>query len=73
MTIDNYTIIIKGDTSGDGIVETNDVTMISKYLVRGIGLTEDAYKKAADVTGDNIIETNDITKISKYLLRGGSL
>ena len=35
MTIDNYTIILRGDVTGDGFIRVNDVMKISKYTVEG--------------------------------------
>lgn len=72
MTIDSYTIIVKGDVTGDGYAKMNDVMMISKYIVEGTGLT-DISKKAADVTSDSNVKMNDVMKISKYIVEGGTL
>ena len=72
MTINNYTIIVKGDVTGDGYAKMNDVMMISKFIVESTGLTSNT-KQAADVTSDNSIKMNDVMKISKYIVEGGSL
>ena len=35
MMIDNYTIILRGDVNGDGLIRVNDVMKISKYTIEG--------------------------------------
>ena len=73
MVIDGYVVILKGDVTGDGFIKVNDVMMISKYTVEGVGLDSTYVKKAADVTGDTLIKVNDVMKISKYTVEGGTL
>lgn len=73
MVIDDYTIVLKGDVTGDGLIKVNDIMKISKYTVEGTGLESTWYWKAADVTGDSLIKVNDVMKISKYTIEGGSL
>ncbi len=74
MKVDNvYTVIVKGDVTGDGFAKINDVMKISKYTVEGTGLENTYYKLAADVTGDKLIKVNDVMKISKYTVEGGTL
>lgn len=72
-TTSNYSIVVKGDVTGDGNVKMNDVMKISKYLVESTGITEKAYLKASDVTGDTNIKMNDVMRISKYIVEGGTL
>lgn len=73
MMIDNYTIILRGDVTGDGLIRVNDVMKISKYTVEGTGLEERYNLLAADVTNDSLVRVNDVMKISKYTVEGGNL
>ena len=73
MTIDNYTIILRGDVTGDGFIRVNDVMKISKYTVEGTGLEKEYNLIAADVTNDSLVRVNDVMKISKYTVEGGDL
>ena len=73
MTIDNYTIILRGDVTGDGFIRVNDVMKISKYTVEGIGLEQEYNFLAADVTNDSLVKVNDVMKISKYTVEGGNI
>ncbi|MEE0061021.1 MAG: dockerin type I repeat-containing protein [Acutalibacteraceae bacterium] len=59
-----YSISVKGDLSGDGTINQNDVTMLSDYLMSSTTLTKEQYT-SADSNGDNIINGVDILKIAK--------
>ncbi len=67
-----YTVIVKGDVTGDGFAKINDVMKISKYTVEKKGLSNIEIL-ASDVTGDNKVAINDVMKISKYTVEGGEL
>lgn len=73
MMIDNYTIILRGDVTGDGLVKVNDVMRISQYTVEGTGLENRYNLLAADVTNDSLVKVNDVMRISKYTVEGGQL
>ena len=73
MMIDNYTIILRGDVTGDGLVKVNDVMRISQYTVEGTGLENQYHLLAADVTNDSLVKVNDVMRISKYTVEGGQL
>ena len=60
-----YYFIIKGDVSGDGIVNSADLMKIVKYL-KGTALTDYQFK-AAEVTNDDKINSADLMKIVKFL------
>ena len=62
-----FTIIVKGDTDGDGTAEMIDITTINKYRLNKNTLDE-AYLKAGDVTGDGKVDFYDIIKINKFRL-----
>lgn len=57
-----YTQIIKGDTSGDGIVTAADALMLTKYLKGNIQLTPEELE-AADVNGDGVVDDKDVKAI----------
>ena len=58
--------VVKGDLSGDGVVDINDVTDIQKILVGDSQLTNEQLY-AADVDGDGIVCVRDATHVQKYL------
>ena len=68
-----YTVVVRGDVTGDGSAKMNDVMMISKYIVDGDSLTEDYLLSAADINKDSSIKMNDVMRISNYLVEGGNL
>ena len=57
---------VKGDLSGDGVVDINDVTDIQKLMISDEELTEEQIS-LADVDGDGIVCVRDATYIQKYL------
>ena len=59
----SYTVVISGDVTGDGNINSADLLKIVKYL-KGINTLNES---AADVTKDNKINSADLLKIVKYL------
>lgn len=57
---------IKGDANGDDIVDSNDITMILKYLMGD--WQENFSEKNADANGDNLINIADILQIVNIIL-----
>ena len=70
ITIDNvsYTVVKKGDTSGDGQINSADLLKIQKHLLNVNKITDSKVISAADVTKDGQINSADLLKIQKYLL-----
>ena len=69
ITIDgkSYTVVVKGDTSGDGTINSADLLKIVKHL-KGISTMSDkCYQEAADTNKDGTINSSDLLKIVKYL------
>ena len=62
---ETYKVAVKGDITGDGIIEINDVSKLYRYYRNRITMTSE-YVKASEVTGDNIIEINDVSKLYRY-------
>ena len=68
MTIDNYTVIVKGDVTSDGVINISDVVKIADHTIKQNTLTKDYYMEAAEVTKDNVINISDVVKIADYTL-----
>ena len=64
---ENYTIIIKGDNNGDGIINSGDLLQVRKHLLNMKSL-ENEFFIAGDVNDDNIINSGDLLKLRKHLL-----
>ena len=62
-----YTVIIKGDTSGDGIINALDLLQVQKQILATYNLN-DASGNAADTSGDGTINALDLLQIQKHIL-----
>lgn len=62
----NYNIILIGDATDDGAINSADLLKIVKYL-KGKATLNDSQANAADVTRDNTINSADLLKYVKYL------
>ncbi len=69
ITVNNktYTIVVKGDTNGDGQIKATDYMRIKNYIMDSSKLT-DAQKSAADVNKDGQIKATDYMKIKNYIM-----
>lgn len=63
----SFTIVVKGDTSGDGKILSNDALLIKRHLVY-LSRLNDAQILAADVSKDNNVLSNDSLLISRFLI-----
>ena len=61
-----YTIVVRGDSSGDGDVTILDLLQIRKHLKNDKKLSG-AYFYAADTSGDNNITILDLLQVQKHL------
>ncbi|MGN0537322.1 MAG: dockerin type I repeat-containing protein [Acutalibacteraceae bacterium] len=59
-----YTFLVCGDISGEGNINTRDITALSDYLIYKSDLTE-LQLKAADLNKDNIVNTSDLLSLYK--------
>ncbi len=62
----NYKLIVKGDATQDGTVNSADLLKIVKYL-KGSNQLSKGQQIASDCTNDSIINSADLLKIVKYL------
>lgn len=68
---EKYTIVKKGDSTGDGYVKANDYLIIKDHIMEtGKANLTGAYKAAADVTGDSQVKANDYLKIKDHIMYG---
>lgn len=63
----NYTLIVTGDTDGNGKADILDIMKINKHRLNKIKLSN-AYFKAGDVNKDGKTDILDILKINKFRL-----
>lgn len=66
MDTKTYTIVVKGDSSGDGEVTILDLLQIRKHLKNDKKISG-AYFYAADTSGDNNITILDLLQVQKHL------
>jgi len=60
--------IVYGDINGDGLVDSTDLTILKRYILRRLDFTSDQLK-AADVNLDNEVNSTDITILKRFILR----
>lgn len=65
-----YTVVIKGDTNGDGEASAGDYVLIKNYIMESIGLEKPEEKSAADVNGDGEVSPADYVLIKNYIMEG---
>nr|WHU52037.1 endoglucanase/dockerin fusion protein [synthetic construct] len=61
-------MVLLGDVNGDGTINSTDLTMLKRSVLRAITLTDDA-KARADVDKNGSINSTDVLLLSRYLLR----
>ena len=67
-----YTIVVNGDTNGDGDITILDLLKIQKHILNSNPLSNE-YLKSADVNGDLNITILDLLKVQKHLLGQGTI
>lgn len=63
----NLGVILKGDTSGDGVINALDLLQVQKNILNTFEL-KDLYKLAADTSGDGVVNALDLLHIQKNIL-----
>ncbi len=66
-TTEELQVVIKGDTSGDGIVNALDLLQVQKHILKSYSLTG-VYLKAADTSKDGSITALDLLQVQKHIL-----
>lgn len=62
-----YTIIIKGDPSGDGIINALDLLQVQKSILNQYNMSNEQ-KLAADPSGDGVVNALDLLQVQKSIL-----
>lgn len=64
---ETYIVVLYGDVTGDGEINSSDLLKIRQYLL-GMTSLSSAAKEAAKVTGGKSISSSDLLKVRQYLL-----
>ncbi|MBQ7141184.1 MAG: SH3 domain-containing protein [Bacilli bacterium] len=62
-----YTVIIKGDVSGDSSIDIVDLLRVQKQIL-GSTTFSSTYQKAADVNNDGKVDIVDLLRVQKHIL-----
>lgn len=62
---DKYTVVKKGDTNGDGYVDTGDTFMLKCVVKKTKKFSDKYYKSSGDVNNDGYIDTGDTFVLKK--------
>lgn len=65
--LDNMTVVLTGDLTGDGIVSNKDVSYAARISVKK-QTASDAQLVAMDVNGDGKVNNRDVAMLSRYLV-----
>lgn len=63
-----YTIVIKGDTNGDGKINAIDLLRVQKHILKYSEL-QGAFKEACDTNYDSKITSIDLLRVQKHILK----
>ena len=63
-----YSLILYGDTSGDGEIDIRDLLIIQKHLVKAKAISNE-YLVGADVNHDGTVDIRDLLLEQKHLLK----
>jgi len=61
-----YTIIVKGDVGGDGLITATDLAKVRRHMA-GIELLKGVFKKGAEMTVPGAVTATDLANIRRYL------
>lgn len=62
-----YTIIVKGDTSGDGVINALDLLQVQKRILGQYNMSNEQ-AIAADPSGDGVVNALDLLQVQKSIL-----
>lgn len=68
----HYTVVIKGDVDGDGMIYATDYVRIKNHIM-GKSTLQGASYLAADIDNDANIYATDYVKIRNYIMNGGTI
>ncbi len=63
-----YTVLIYGDSNGDGDISVSDLTLICRHILKKSNLTT-SYLSASDVNKDGSVSVSDLTLICRHILK----
>lgn len=70
MEVENYTIIVLGDPSGDGEITPLDYIRVKNHIMGTEVITDPVIKTAADYNEDSNITPLDYVGIKNYIMKG---
>lgn len=70
--VKSYTVIVTGDTNGDGAISVTDMISIKAHLLGKSKLTG-AYAEAGDTSGDDAISITDFIQLKAQILGKGNI
>jgi len=65
--VTDYTIVITGDSSGDGSADISDLIQLKLVVLNKLALSG-AYAKAADLDGDGTVDISDLVLMKRHVL-----
>ena len=65
--LSEYAVVIRGDTSGDGKINSADALAIQKHIVESRPL-KNTYLDAADINGDGRVNSLDVLYVQKHIV-----
>ena len=60
-------VYTRGDITGDGLVDANDLTALSRHVAKIEEISDQKIVKMADVDGDGWTDANDLTVLARYV------
>ena len=66
-SVETLEVVVKGDTSGDGIINALDLLQVQKNIV-GTYYLSGAYSLAGDTSGDGVINALDLLQVQKNIV-----
>ncbi|MEI8198424.1 MAG: dockerin type I domain-containing protein [Eubacteriales bacterium] len=70
--VNDYTVIVFGDSNGDGKINSTDLTVLCRHVLKESSLSGSALL-AADVNHDGKTNSTDLTVICRYVLKESTI
>ncbi len=67
--VDELLIVVKGDLTGDGLINSRDIAALQKHVIETT-LLSGAYLVAADINADELINSRDIGAVQRIIIKG---